>query len=315
VLTEHIKIPERPDRDRTATIGASEIMRCARQLAHSRSGTKPDFEYEQSGFAERGHWVEKWWVERIMESEIGYKIRGAGSSQRTLHYGPISCTPDAIYDDAYTADCKSFDPRIHQIPKDEHVVQVRLTATVAKEHGLVSANGGGILNYINASDYKDRPEFVQPFYNDDEFQSLIRRAHHILSSEPNDLPREGWISGGKECSKCPFRTACLGGKIEEINDLPPSILEKVEKLCAEARTAAAQVKDLEKAERSAKDEILQIFRKHNTRSVKGYAYIRRGVSAGKLDAEAMEADGIDLSLYRTKGAPYESVVIQKQKQE
>ena len=315
MLAEFIKLPRRPDRDRTGTIGASEIGRCARMLSHSRAGTKPDFEYESSGFAERGHWMEKWWVARLRESPIGHKIKFAGNHQRTLHYGPLSATPDGIYDAAWTADCKSFDPRLHNLPKDEHVVQVRLTAKIAMEKGLISQNGGGILNYVNASDYRDIREFPVAPYDDDTLQSLVGRANSILTSEPNSLPREGWISGGKECTDCPFKTACLGEKIEETNELPPSALAKVEDLCAAGIEAAEQAKLAEKREREAKDEILQILRTHRTRTVKGLAFIRRGASGGKLDTEALEADGIDLSLYRTGGGSWESVTIQKPKQD
>ena len=315
MLAEHIKLPKRPDRDRSATIGASEIGKCARMLAHSRAGTKRDFDHETSGFAERGHWMERWWVARLRESAIGHKIKNAGSNQRTLHHGPISATPDAVYDRAYTADCKSFDPRLHHLPKDEHIVQVRLTAKIAQDQGLISMNGGGVLTYINASDYGDIREFPVSAYDDQEFKSLVDRAHKILSSEPNSLPREGWISGGKECADCPFRTACLGEKIEETNDLPPSALSRVEELCKAGLEAAELAEKSERREREAKDEILQIFRQHRTRNVKGLAFIRRGTSGGKLDNEALEADGIDLSLYRTGGGSWESVTIQKPKQE
>ncbi|MGI9491884.1 MAG: hypothetical protein ACR2QF_05715 [Geminicoccaceae bacterium] len=315
MLSEHIKIQERPDRDRTATIGASEIARCARQLAHARAGTRPDAEHELSGFAERGHWMERWWVAQLRQSPIGHKIKHAGAHQRTLNYGPLSATPDAIYDNAWCADCKSFDPRISILPKPEHVVQVRLTARIAQEQGLISHNGGGVLNYVNASDYGDIREFELPVYGDEEFQSLVKRAHDILSLEPNSHPREGWIAGGKECADCPFRTACLGEKIEEANDLTPDALSRVEDLCEQARTAKQQAEDLETAERKAKDEILQILRANRTRRVKGHAYIKRGVGKGSLDKEALEADGIDLSLYCSDGKVWESVVIQKPKQE
>jgi len=315
MLAEHIKLPQRPDRDRTGTIGASEIGRCARMLSHSRAGTKPDFDYESSGFAERGHWMEKWWVARLRESAIGHKIKHAGNHQKTLHYGPISATPDAIFNGAYTADCKSFDPRLHNLPKDEHVMQVRLTAKIAQQKGLISDNGGGLLNYVNASDYGDIREFPVALYSDEELQSLIKRAHNILSSEPNALPREGWISGGKECSTCPFKTACIGEKIEERNELPPMALKRVEELHAVAMTSKQNAETAEESERKAKDEILQILRKHRTRGVKGLTYIQRGMSGGRLDTDALEADGIDLSLYRSDGTPWESVIIQKPKQE
>ena len=92
-------------------------------------------------------------------------------------------------------------------------------------------------------------------------------------------------------------------------------MERVEELHAKALEAVDQASAAETAERQAKDEILQIFRKHKTRSVKGIAYIRRGVSGGKLDNEALEADGIDLSLYRSGGTPWESIIIQKPKPE
>lgn len=314
MLIEHIKMPARPDRDRTGTIGASEIGKCARMLAHSRSGTAADFEYEQSGFAERGHWVEKWWVARLRESPVGHKVRKAGNSQQTLHWGPISCTPDALYDRAWSADCKSFDPRLHDIPKPEHVIQVRLTAKIAMKLGHISENGGGVLTYVNASDFQDLREFPVPPHSDQELQSLIDRAHSILSSEPNDLPREGWISGAKECSNCAFRSACLGDKVEEINELPPSALTRVEELCAQSLKSKQAEEDAKLAGRTAQDEILQIFRKHKTRSVKGLAYIRRGTSGGKLDTKAMEADGIDVGAYRSDGTAWESVTVQKPKQ-
>lgn len=314
MLSEFIKLPNRPDRDRSATIGASEIGKCARMLAHSRAGTEPDFEYEGSGYAERGHHMEKWWVARLRESPIGHKIKKAGNHQETLHYGPISATPDALFDRAWSADCKSKDPRISRLPKDEHVIQVRLTAKIAMELGLISKNGGGVLNYIDASNYADIEEFTLPPYDDETLQSLVARAHEILSSEPNDLPREGWIGGGKECQDCPFRTACLGEKIEQVNELPEDTLSRVMELHTAGLDAKERAKQAENEERAALDEILQIFRKHKTRSVKGVAFIRRGTSAGKLDTEALEADGIDLSLYRTDGTPWESITLQKPKQ-
>lgn len=311
MLIEHISLPERPDRNRSATIGASEIGKCARMLAHDRSGTPKEKDRVSSGFAERGHWMEKWWVARLRESEIGYKIRYAGAQQRTLNYGPISATPDAIYDNAYTADCKSIDPRVGRIPKPEHVIQVRLTARIAQEAGLIS-DGGGVLTYIDASDYSNKQEFVLPAFDDGEFESSIARAHAILSSEPNSLPREGWITGGEECRECPFRGACLGEKIEQVQELTTTDALRVAELRAVARESKAKAEEQETASKRALDEILQILRAHRTRRAKGLAYIRRGASGGGLDTEAMAADGIDLSLYRREPVAYETVILEKE---
>lgn len=303
MLYEHIKIPTRPDRDRSATIGASELGKCARLVAFSRLH---GVDSEPSGYAERGHWVERWWVARLRESAIGHKVRYAGSQQRTISYGPLSATPDAIIGgDEAAADCKSKDPRIASLPKHEHVMQVRLTARIA---GCKLA----VLNYVDASDYSDIQEFTFPPYDDAELAAAVERAHRLLRDDPQTMPREGWIAGGKECGECRFRKECLGERVEAVKELPPSAADRLAVLVEQARASKVEADAAERSARQAQDEILQLLRSNGTRRAKGLAYIRRGRSGGKLDTEAMEADGIDLSLYRTEGSEYESVIIEKE---
>lgn len=304
MLHEFIRPLDRPlDYDRSQTVGASEIGGCARKAWFAKHGAEPDPEYVDGwGFKERGHVVEEWAI-RTMRAN-GACIEHALDEQVTLVDGFISATPDGLLDGQWSLDVKSFDPRKNRIPEPAHIMQVKVAAHLWHSPDIL----GSVLLYINASDYSDIREFIYPI-EPSILDVAKQRAREIMSARSHaDLVAEGWIA--QDCDICPFAIQCVGKKPTDKGTLSPEHAAEIEHLTAKAKEAKAAQESAEITERTCKRQIMELLRAADVRRVP--KLVRTTVSKGKasLDTEAMERDGIDLSLYRKAGRPSESVTLE-----
>lgn len=292
MLAEYLKPTPRPlSDDRSQTVGASEIGQCARRTWFTKHGTEPEREVP-TGYAERGHAVEAWAMEKLREA--GAPIQ---SVQRRFTSGFLSCTVDLTLH-GEPVDLKSIDPRVTRLPKPAHVLQAQAQA------GLLGA-ARGHLCYIDCSDFGRVVEFsfdADPVL----FASLQTRAREIMTGPMP--PPEGRIAGGDECEHCPFWSACLGPPVDGKGHLAAGERAQLEELAEQVRAAKADAKAAEGRTAAAKEAIREILRAADVRSVPKLVRIHR-TARTQLDTEALEAAGIDLTPYRRPGRVSEVVTV------
>lgn len=219
--------------DRTKTIGASEIMACARRVAYSKTGHSFDPEYvDANGFASRGNHMEAWiagWMDHAVRAAGGELLHAGQDNQVTLVAEPLSVTPDGIavkLPRDWLASCgvkdigegrcvvtefKSISPRFkaEKLPKPQHVHQC-MTQIGMVRHSTKHRPEYGIVVYVNSDDYSDIKTFVVP-YDEKQFRALYGRAKMLISlRDPNQASPEGKVSGGDECRTCGYAKQCLG---------------------------------------------------------------------------------------------------------
>lgn len=297
MLKGHIKPAEKSWMyDRTDTIGASEIMRCARYLWAVKN--EVEGEPQGWGFMERGNIIEAWAVDRLLAA--GVPIEKAGDDQETLLDGFLSGTPDGFVGDC-VVEFKSRDPRARREPKRNHIIQTQINIELA-------GKARGMLVYINASDLSDIEEI--PVERDPDVIPMAKeRARTVYRAQSMDeLPREGWIAADGECDLCPFRSQCVKDAPEGVG-VPDEVESELAALRDEAKQAADDEKRAKSKVRAAKERISEILRKHGARRAPGFARITVS-RRSSLDQKAMIADGIDLIKYQISGASSETVTLE-----
>lgn len=302
MLAEHLTAESRPwAHDRGNTVGASEVGMCARQVWLRKNGVAPE-RIENWGFSERGHVVEAWVVRRLRSAGIRLSRK-----QHTLSRGFLSATVDAIYKNT-CVDVKSFDPRKTEIVQPKHLLQVQVQIGLWNEVGRRRIKDG-LLLYVNASDFQDvREHRVER--NPDLYAAMHERARTIMSAASHqDLAPEGRIAGGKECSLCPFQTACLGAPIEDKGHLSDEDRAAIETARHEIKRTDADIAERERISAAAKERIRNVLRAADVRRAPGLARIARN-SRSSVDHEAMKRDGIDVDRYRKPGRESETVTLE-----
>jgi hypothetical protein len=299
VLIEHLKPSETVfAHDRANTVGASEIGACARQTWFKKNGLAPERE-DGWGFRERGHHVEAWVYARLRAAGVRLQHK-----QRTLTSGYLSATLDGFWK-GLCVDVKSHDPRKREIVEPRHLLQVKVQIGLWNETRRAKAKGG-LLLYVNASDYADLREHPVP-RDDDAYAAAAERARWIMGEhDPHAIPAEGRIAGGRECEHCPYQTACLGAPIEDKGHLAPEERERLEVLrsCVniEERNIAAAEAGIARLRETARE----ILRSADVRRVPGVCSVRRS-SRTSLDTDALARDGIDIDKYRKTGKVTETL--------
>lgn len=198
--------------DRSQYATASEIGGCLRKAKFGKQGTPVPF--TDWGYAERGHAVEAWVAEQfskaeaVLESMVEFEL--LGDNQLSFVDGCQSGTPDGLMhygDFTWVLDIKSVDPRSNwaKFPKSEHQDQVLQNIDLVRR--LTDCNVvGGILYYIDASDFQKARQFPVPI-NETRIQELERRARRLVTAaSPHDLPAEGMFNDG--CTYCAFTALC-----------------------------------------------------------------------------------------------------------
>jgi hypothetical protein len=256
-------------RDRQATVGASEVGKCARLVYFLKNEGDVGYHHDRDpdhvdgwGARERGKVYEDHVWFPAMRAQYGDKLLYAGPDQRTLVDGFLSATPDGLLVDQPSdalkylgvsdcgseidLDCKTIDPRAAlDGPKPEHVFQVQA------QMGLFQALTNhkpryAVLSYTDASFHDEVREFAVAF-DAGVYAEAKRRARDVmLATKPEYLKPEGVIAGGKECKLCPFTASC--GKIRA--DAVPANSGDIEV----DQFAADSIAELGLMARSAKEE-------------------------------------------------------------
>lgn len=228
MLSELIR-PDAGTWDRSATIGASEIGQCARQVYYKKAGLAPEVE-EGWGYRTRGHVVEAWVMERLAAGGVV-----AEHAQQTIALGYLSATVDLIVGQT-CVDVKSFDPRKKIVVEPKHVWQVQVQIGLWREV-MGRPIEDGLLLYVNCSDYQDIRE--HPVAADEAAYTAAKvRAAAIMGAVDAPLA-EGRIAGGSECRWCPYKTAC--GTQPAAAPLRPAVISAREEMKrAEAAATAAR---------------------------------------------------------------------------
>lgn len=314
--------------DRTEFLTSSETASCLRKAYF---GKNPNTYLPTvgnggtNGFAERGHAIEAWLVEKLKPlKRIGYRFEYMGKDQRSFYhpdYG-ISGTPDGLMTTPdgrmYLLEIKSIDPRFNKnnLPKKPHIWQVQQNMFLV-EHCLGIKLDGACLFYIDASNVHDVTEF---FYEKNEeliAQSLERAEKLWNATAPDDLEPDGIYTG--DCEYCPFTAHCsqvvnMQNTLAKLADKPTPFLvgetlslNDVEKTMVEQWLDGYEgVKEYTAQKDEVEGQVKRLVVNHNGYvQVNGMQLISR-TQAGRetIDKKAMEAAGIDVSKYVKQGAPF-----------
>jgi len=302
--------------DRSLTCGASEVFSCPRRVAYLKQGLPEDVDFVPSwGFAERGNNIEPWMASAINESlPPKYIFNSWGTGQVTLSLDELSCTPDGILHSPNGAiqvvEIKSIDPRYKgELPKDAHILQVQVQLGIMSH--LRESNGDSPVNsalliYVNASDYSDIKIF--DLQRDSAiFNTAKERAKRVFNEDPDTLSAEGKYLG--ECDYCAYTERC-GESILKFMPKGEDISEEQEetlfKLISEKDEIDIEHKNFKKKLEEKSEEIRTYLRNEDIQKVNTDEFsVSYSTMAGrrKLDFEAIEGDGIDLSDYYTIGKP------------
>lgn len=284
------------EHDRSLTVGASEIEKCARATAYKKAQTQYDDGYVESlGYAHRGNILEDSWFAPLATAwyaGMGAKLLHAGQKDQisiVAEEANASATPDGIAvkvpanalrdlkgGDAFKGgellnEFKSIDPNVNvtRLPRPWHAGQVNYGA------GLVRAATDyrpthALLWYGNCSDVTKINRFVIPF-SKAKFKQQLERAALIMKArkKPEQLAPEGKINGGKECENCPFSMRCLGFAAwvpKSERKLQARDKRRVSKLVSEIEAEKAKVAQAEQARREKEAKLKVTLTEIGTKS-------------------------------------------------
>jgi hypothetical protein len=293
------------DEDRSSTIGASEIGKCARKVAAekalARQGEKPP-RVGSNGAAVRGDVMEdevlvpilKYAVEKQLPAGADL-IWASQKDQRRFKSEAwrMSATLDGLIVNApkftlaaygvsdigsncVVVEGKSFDPRKNEnnFPEPAHVDQA------IQQMGLVRASGEynptwAIIVYVNASFYDDIRVYPVRFTTE-AFENLKKRASSIMGvNDPMLVRPEGKIAGGKECEtcwmvdKCGGYAECVPQSVQKFDALPSGLRLQIMSAVGTLSNTERQMADLEARHEVAKATIKELLTAANTKNAKG----------------------------------------------
>jgi len=291
-------------RDRGRTVGASEIGRCARNVAADKLALpvdNPDASHD-NGFSMRGNVMEDAWIAPVLRrfveihgGKLLYSTQGE-QMELTAKGVPLSATPDGLAigvnrdilapwgvpdigpSQRVVFEMKSLDSRYgrHKLPKKPHVPQTLQQLGMIRRALPEHQPDWGAVVYCDASDYL-RWDVFPVAYDEMKFRGLATRANRIMTAKDwNQFPPEGKIAGGSECADCPRARLCLGylpwmpGEDERAID--PKQVTKIEKLAAKKHRAEMAVEKSKQRERDAEAALMTEMNKAGTRFVKGAVY-------------------------------------------
>jgi hypothetical protein len=277
-----------------------------------------------NGFTARGDTVEEWLCEVFRRIERHLRVvlqqdvwfSAIGDRQETLIHEPlrVSATPDGflrVDGETVYLEIKSIDPRVAKaaLPKAAHVAQCQFGMELCRLTGH-SEPQRAILIYVDASDYAD----ITAFDIDRDAaaaKALLDRAAAVHGAQQAmDLPPEGLLDGGSECTTCALRDVCRADHSETVSGygdgpLDDTVAQQLAELARLRDDAATQERDAKRAKDSATDAIRVVMDDNNASraDVPGFA-IRYSVARPRetFDRAAAEEAGLDLSPYmRTSG--------------
>jgi hypothetical protein len=351
ILAAHAANSEREwPRDRSNTVGASEIGQCARRVWFSKNEDDPaagrarDGDHEDRwGAKVRGRVYESAWWEPALRARFGDRLLYAGDEQRTFVDGFLSATPDAlvvglehsvlvhlgvpdIEGDSLLCEAKTADPRTNlREPKPEHVYQVQV------QLGLVRAKTNhrpmyGLLTYTDTSFWDEVKEFPIRF-DEKVYAAAQRRAMEIMTAPAGDRIRpEGIVAGGRECLYCAFAGQCGQARAAAVPQAMAEIgaaeAREIAVLALAAKAARAAAEQNEMRARELEQDIRDRMGAAGTKkvSVNGMSVTWSAVKGRpswdhKALREAAEAAGLDIDEFCTVGAPGDRLVITHRQEE
>ena len=338
------------DHGRLGTVGSSEVGHCLRQVGFSKWEQVPDPEHEESlGFAIRGTVMEDhYWVPAIRAGlPPGAQLLYAGEEQETLASGYLSATPDGVItglprealnslgvidigpSGCIGVECKSIDPRANKLlkPRPEHEFQVQVALGLIR-YCRPEQPDYAVISYINASNWAEVTEFAIR-YDPAMYEAARARALAIMSAwdedpakpegifDPQRLPPEGKLAGGKECKYCAWSRQCVDATIASIPpttraSLDPDVEKELKSLRDYERDLASLIGDNEAARAQAQEAIKTVLRQAGVRSHKAdgwsvtWSTIKGRIS---IDQKALEASGVDLEPFKKEGGPSERLTV------
>lgn len=201
--------------DRSTMVTSSEASNCPRRIWYAKQ--RKSRPLGTWGFAERGHSVEAWVVQRLRWATTDWKISYIGDDQRSFvdAASKLSGTPDGLLTKeqggvvyGVTLEIKSIDPRLNKanLPKAGHVPQTHQNTYLL---GLAFPDVimlGSVLVYVDASNFESVDEFLI------DYEPTVVEEHKVLSkqvfgaTEVTDLPALGMYR--EECKLCDDRLKC-----------------------------------------------------------------------------------------------------------
>ena len=201
-------------RDRSKSVGASEVFQCPRyvyftkqEIKKQQDNNEPPPRLENGGFMLRGKILEDNFIAPFMGELFDGKIKNLGDEQETYVAEDcefLTATPDGIgvcpfTDKKILWEFKTFDPRVgaDSLPKAAHVLQTHVQMGVT---GIDTT----YLCYFNASDLFDIRVFEINF-NETVYDNAKERATNVMRAQsPEELDvTEAVIKG--ECEYCKYR--------------------------------------------------------------------------------------------------------------
>jgi CRISPR/Cas system-associated exonuclease Cas4 (RecB family) len=284
----------------------------------------PDYE-DRWGATLRGQIYEAHVWEPALRAAFGDKLIFAGADQQTFVSDYLSATPDGLVitnhdGTCVLVECKTADPRTRLAEaKPEHVYQVQV------QMGLVAERTNyrplkAIISYTDTSFFDETKEFEVQFDPSIYSTAKERAATIMTATSMQALKPEGYIAGGRECSYCPFTTACGRARAEAVpkveGAIPAEQMNEIKEKAFAVKVFKEKAADYEQMARSMehaiKDALTQIGSKKavdweisvSWSAVKGRpSFNMKGLRA------AAEKAGVDLSQFETVGDPADRLTI------
>jgi hypothetical protein len=314
-------------KERAQYLNGSEALTCIRKQWYKKHEPHEE-EAQDWGYARRGKHGEKYLVERLKAANVPTYFMGEDQVQIVDDDLRISVTPDGLVElpgkgdatELWGVEFKTIDPRTNRgnLPKIEHVTQLQIAMAMIERHRDEFPElrdlpiVGGIVLYMDASNYNDLPEFrVAPAPK--ILDRLKGRANRVLDSKAAvRLPREGKEQGGTECKqRCGFRDICgvdgagtsTGQGHKGGGDVAVQVAALVE---AKGQEAFYKAQKDDAAER-----IKAIMKQHGTDQLEVDGHlVKLTVRAGSVSYATIVKEhlpGFDTDLYR--GAPTEVLTV------
>lgn len=329
------------ERDRSETVGASEVGQCIRKTYFSKHGYEPDPSYvdgwgakERGNLIENHHWVPAL-LEWVSENSDTWAVDFIGGEQETLVDGYLSATPDGLLmnvsDDpqeifgiilapgeGIAIECKSIDPRVNlkDEAKEEHIFQTHVQVGMLRSLMPNVKIGAAHITYSDASFLDHIEEFIVPFDQEVYNAAKFRARQVMMATDPLQLRPEGKLAGGKDCQYCPFQAQCAGANAfavpAEDNEVEEDVKDHLATLAVKRAALKEQSDAMLEEVREIEESIREILREAGTRRVTGHGFsISYSSVKGRVsvDTKAAEADGVDLSKYKKEGNPSDRLTI------
>lgn len=250
------------DLDRGQYLTASENLTCLRQLRFKKDHTSDRL--DRWGYAERGHAVEAWVVDRLEEAlPEGVDMTFYGLAQRSFKDDAtrLSGTPDGVLtiiqgrkrDKRHLLEFKSVDPRRNleamDRPAPQHEAQVQQNMFLLRKHKIMVTSA--FVIYIDASNFQRSKQF-EVKYDAKAADRFATRAEILFAAgSPADLDAEGLTNNG--CTYCEFTEQCsaiqAAAKLAGPTDAktPPAMPDFAPRGITETLRAYAQLNEEKKA--------------------------------------------------------------------